>query len=187
MNEEEKLENLFKNLQGSFDMEEPTIGHEQRFLEKLDSVNQTARLHTKKTWWKPLSIAASIVLLCAIGTGLFFNNAPTIEEQVAKISPEASQTEFYFANLINEQVKQLESESTPETQKIIDDSMTQLRKLETNYQVLEQDLLNGGNSKLILSAMITNFQTRIDLLQEVLNQVETIKNLKKYNDENFTI
>ena len=56
-----------------------------------------------------------------------------------------------------------------------------------NYKVLEQDLLNGGNSKLILSAMITNFQTRIDLLQDVLDQVENIKNLKNYNDENYTI
>jgi hypothetical protein len=35
--------------------------------------------------------------------------------------------------------------------------------------------------------MITNFQTRIDLLQDVLDQVENIKNLKNYNDANYTI
>ena len=56
-----------------------------------------------------------------------------------------------------------------------------------DYIKLEGELLNGGNSKLILSAMITNFQIRIDLLNDVLNQIETIKNLKNYNDENFTI
>jgi len=65
--------------------------------------------------------------------------------------------------------------------------MIQLKKLETNYKQLETDLINGGNDKLILSAMITNFQTRIDLLQDVINQIETIKNLKNYNDENLTI
>ncbi|NJB70461.1 putative PurR-regulated permease PerM [Saonia flava] len=183
----ENLETLFKNLEGSFDMEEPKVGHEERFLERLNNNQQTVSLHKRKTWWKPLSIAASIVLLISVGTGLFFKSTPSIDEQVAEISPEASQTEFYFVNLINEQIKQLESESTPETQKIIDDTLFQLKKLETNYEVLEQDLLKGGNSKLILSAMITNFQTRIDLLQEVLNQVERIKNLKNYDDENFTI
>ncbi|PCJ93232.1 MAG: hypothetical protein COA50_14465 [Flavobacteriaceae bacterium] len=187
MKEEENLEKAFKNFQGSFDIEEPAGGHEQRFMEKLNAANQTVSFNTKKSLWKPLSIAASIILICTVSAGLFFNNATTIEARVAEISPEASQTEFYFANLINEQVKQLVSEGTPETQKIIDDTLNQLRKLETNYQVLEQDLLNGGNTKLILSAMINNFQTRIDLLQEVLSQVETIKNLKKYNDENFTI
>ncbi len=70
---------------------------------------------------------------------------------------------------------------------MVDDTIIQLNKLETNYQKLEQDLLNGGNSKIILNAMIINFQTRIDLLKEVLNNVKEIKKLKSYNDENFTI
>ena len=65
--------------------------------------------------------------------------------------------------------------------------MVQLKKLKNNYGLLEKDLINGGNSKLILSAMITNFQTRIDLLQDVLDKIETIKNLKNYDDAKITI
>jgi predicted nucleic acid-binding Zn-ribbon protein len=110
-----------------------------------------------------------------------------MDEQLAKISPEASQTQFYFANLIEEQIKELENESTPETKILVDDTMAQLTKLEINYKKLEQDLINGGNSKLILSAMITNFQTRIDLLQEVMDKIENIKTFKNYDDENITI
>ena len=183
----DNIHQLFDKLQGTFDTEEPAGGHQQRFLEKLQASQGIVSIQKKKnTWWRPLSIAASAVILLAIGLSMF-NTSPTIEQQVAEISPEVSQTQFYFASLIEEQVRQLESESTPETEKIIDDTMVQLKKLDTNYKVLEQDLLNGGNSKLILSAMITNFQTRIDLLQEVLDQVENIKNLKNYNDENYTI
>ena len=73
----------------------------------------------------------------------------------------------------------MQSKSTPETQKLIADTLIQLRTLDTDYKKMEQDLLNGGNSKLILSAMITNFQTRIELLNEVLEQIEEIKNFKK--------
>ncbi|MEL6918578.1 MAG: hypothetical protein AAFO99_12700, partial [Bacteroidota bacterium] len=174
MREKGKLENLFKNLNGSFDIEEPMAGHEQRFLEKLKaSDSKVVHMDRKKSsWWKPLSIAASIAILCTVGIGLF-SSEPSKEEQVAEISPEVSQTQFYFANLIEEQIKVLENESTPETKKIVDDTMVQLKKLETDYSRLEQDLLKGGNSKLILSAMITNFQTRIDLLQDVLDQIDT--------------
>jgi len=86
-----------------------------------------------------------------------------------------------------EQIKELENESTPETKILVDDTMAQLTKLEINYKKLEQDLINGGNSKLILSAMITNFQTRIDLLQEVMDKIENIKTFKNYDDENITI
>lgn len=185
--ENENIEQLFNKLQGTFDIEEPREGHQDRFLEKLQASQGVVSLDTKRrSWWKPLSIAASVVLLVAVGIG-FFNTTPTRDEQVAEIAPEVSQTQFYFASLIEEQVKELEDMGTPETQKIIDDTMVQLKKLEANYSSLEEDLLNGGNSKLILSAMITNFQTRIDLLEDVLNQISTIKNLKNQNDANYTI
>lgn len=184
---EENLEHIFKELQGSFDTEDPAAGHELRFFQKLNRETKVVELRPKKTaWWKPLSIAASIAVLCTLGIGVF-NNSLSIEEQVAEISPEVANTQFYFANLIEEQVKQLESESTPETQKIISDTLKQLKKLENNYQNLENDLIDGGNSKLLLSAMITNFQTRIDLLKDVMNKIESIKILNDYNDENYTI
>lgn len=183
----DNLDNLFDNLRGTFDIEEPQGGHEERFLEKLQGSRGIVSIQKKKnSWWRPLSIAASVAILLAIGFSMF-NTSPTVDQQVAEISPEVAQTQFYFTSLIEEQVKQLESESTPETKKMIDDAMIQLNKLDANYQLLEQDLLSGGNSKLILSAMITNFQTRIDLLQDVLHQVSTIKNLKNYNDANYTI
>ena len=185
--EKDNIDNLFDNLQGTFDMKEPQEGHQDRFLEKLNVSQGIVSIQKKKnSWWRPLSIAASVAILLGVGFSVF-NTSTSIDQQVVEISPEVSQTQFYFASLIDEQVKELENESTPETKKIIDDTMIQLAKLDTNYKTLEQDLLNGGNSKLILSAMITNFQTRIDLLQNVLDQVENIKNLKKYNDENYTI
>ena len=84
-------------------------------------------------------------------------------------------------------LKDLNSEKSPETERIINDTMLQLKKLELNYTEMEQDLINGGNGKLILSAMITNFQTRIELLNEVMTQIENIKTIKNTNDANYTI
>jgi len=185
--EKDDFKEVFKDLKGTFDTEEPRAGHSERFLDKLNNANQVVTLQKKRNnWWRPLSIAASVAVLCLVAIGIY-NSRPTVDQQLASISPEVSNTQVYFASLIEDQVKQLENESSPEAQKIISDTMIQLRKLETNYKQLETDLINGGNDKLILSAMITNFQTRIDLLQDVINQIETIKNLKNYNDENFTI
>lgn len=183
----DNLEQLFERLQGDFDIKEPNNGHQERFLEKLSQTSGVVSLQKKKTsWWKPLSIAASIVLLCVLGLQLF-TTRPSIKEQVVEISPEVSQTEFYFASLVEEQVQLLKDEKSPETAKLVEDTLLQLNKLEINYLTLEQELINGGNSKIILNAMITNFQTRIDLLKEVLTNIENIKNLNAYNDENFTI
>lgn len=185
---EDKLEMLFKELEGKFDSQEPEQGHQARFLQKLEAGRTGSPLKDAKgpRWWRPLAIAASFAFLLLLGIR-FFAPAPTVEERVAQISPEISQTEIYFASLIEEQVSQLENEATPETRQLVSDTMAQLRKLEANYKKLESDLLEGGNSKLILSAMITNFQTRIDLLQDVMQKIDTIKNLNSYEDENYTI
>lgn len=186
--EKDTLEQLFSKLDGTFNQEEPNQGHQKRFLDKLNASNKVSEITLKhKTYWLTyISIAAAIALLMTLG--FFQLNVPkTLDEQVAQISPEASKTQFYFANLIEEQVRALHSEESPETKKIIEDTMSQLKKLELNYSKMEQDLVRGGNTKLILSAMITNFQTRIDLLNEVMIQIETIKNIKYTNNENYTI
>jgi hypothetical protein len=182
------IDELFNRLQGKFDTNEPEQGHHHRFLDKLNaSKGVTVIAHQKKIHWlKSVSIAAALALLVSVGFFQLDPN-PTIDEQVAKISPEASNTQFYFASLIAEQIKELNSEKSPVTERIIDDTMLQLKKLELDYANMEQDLLNGGNSKLILSAMITNFQTRIDLLNEVMVQIENIKTIKTTNDANYTI
>ncbi len=180
--ENETIENLFDTLQESFDTEAPKAGHELRFLEKLNASKDLASQEKKrKLWWKPLAIAASIALLCAAAVGLY-ESQPTLDQKVAEISPEISRSQFYFAGLIDEQIKALENESSPQTRQIIDDTMLQLKKLETDYSRLEQDLIKGGDSKLILSAMITNFRIRIDLLQDVLDKIESLKNLKTHDD-----
>ncbi len=184
---EDKLNQLFNRLQGQFDLEEPQSGHQDRFLEKLDQAHGTVSINRKKNnWWKPLSIAASIAIIGILAFQAF-GTGQSLEQKVVQISPEVSQTEFYFANLIEEQVTLLKNEKSPETAKLVDDTLLQLKKLEKDYKSLEQDLINGGDSKIILNAMIFNFQTRIDLLKDVLSQVENIKNLKSYNDENITI
>lgn len=186
--EKDTIDQLFETLKGQFDVEVPKTGHQQRFLNKLNTVNKVATLNTKKksNWWQTLSIAATIAMLFSIG---FYQlgTSESVEEQVAEISPEASKTQFYFANLIEQQVNELQLEKSPETEKIISDTMIQLQKLEKDYTKMEKDLLSGGNSKMILSAMINNFQTRIDLLNEVMVQIETIKNFKNTDNANYTI
>ncbi|MGB6153928.1 MAG: hypothetical protein WBG48_18230, partial [Pricia sp.] len=106
--EKDNLDKLFEDLRGTFDVEAPAVGHEQRFLEKLEALKAgatgTSRASgasgvsgaskLKTTWWKPLAVAASIALLCTLGYGLY-QSPPTIEEQVAEISPEVSRTQYY--------------------------------------------------------------------------------------------
>ncbi len=178
---EDNIDELFEKARPYFDLEKPRAGHKARFIEKLNSTAVEPKRGV--SWWKPLSIAASILLVMGFFLGQNLWNE-TEKERIAKISPEISNSEFYFANIIEQQVQQLEGEKSPETKKIIEDALGQLALLESDYKKLEQDLLKGGNNNIILRSMIQNFQTRIDLMQDVLAQIEIIKNIKNQQNEN---
>ncbi len=63
----DNIDTLFENLKNDFDIENPNLNHQQRFLDKLKNQNKVAdSTITKRSYWKPLlRIAASVVLLVA--------------------------------------------------------------------------------------------------------------------------
>lgn len=186
MNQNDSIEELFGKLEGSFDVASPPEGHRERFRERLESSAGPSTGPKQGTWWRSLSIAASIALLLSASVFLF-QQEPSMEARVAEISPEVSETSQYFAGLVTRQIQELQKMGSPETEPMIADALNQLQTLEKDYRKLEEDLVAGGNSKFILSAMIQNFQTRIDLLQEVMVRVEEIKQFKNQTHESNTI
>jgi hypothetical protein len=95
------------------------------------------------------------------------------------------QTQSFFTSAINQELETIQSLQTPETKRLVDDAITQLTILETEYQSLKIDLKKSGQDKRVIYAMITNFQSRIDLLKEVASQIDELKNLKYNSNENL--
>lgn len=182
MNKQDSIEKLFSDLQGQFDTEMPMPGHEDRFLARLQKEQPATGAPVKKINWSFLAIAASLALIVSVGLGIFFNQTPadTTDQEFKK-------TEYYFASVLKTEVEKLKAEKDPVTQKLVDDTLLQLNKLESDYSNLEEALQKPGDQKMIIHAMITNFQTRINLLQDVLTQIEEIKNLKNNSNENHVI
>lgn len=185
MKTKDHIETLFKNLENTFDLEEPNLGHEDRFLDLLKQQNSalTAHKSKKKDYWKPFIAVAASILLC-FGLVTIMQYGENTPKDLASISPELSQTQSFFATAIAQELEVLEAERTPETEQMIDDALNALKLLETEYSILKLDLNESGNDKRVIYAMITNFQNRIDLLKNVLKHIEDVKNLKLHQNEN---
>jgi hypothetical protein len=180
------LNSIFENLKADFDVEEPNAGHENRFLTKLRNQNrEVIELSKPKTnFWKPfLSIAASIVLIVTVFISITNSNKP---HDLASISPEMAETQNFFTNAISAELEKLNRELTPEFQDLVVDALFQIELLEQNYIKLKEDLTVSGNDKRVINAMISNFQDRIDILNNVLNQIEELKSSKTETYENST-
>ena len=177
------IDELFDNLNGEFDVNEPNQGHELRFLDKLKANDVVANDSKKSSGfsWKPfLAIAASVVICLSLF--ITTQNEPEVLD-LASVSPELSETQDFFTATIENELKRLNKERSPLTEQIITDALEQVQLLETDYQHLKIDLTESGSDQRVIYAMITNFQNRIDILNIVLEEIETIKELKINTDE----
>ena len=181
--EKDNLDSLFDDLKNQFDIETPQNNHEQRFLDKLKS-NDIASTEVKKISrfnWKPfLAIAASIIICLGLFTTL--QNEPE-DLDLASVSPEMSETQDFFTATSENELKKLNKERSPLTEQIITDALIQIQLLEKDYKKLKTDLTESGKNQRVIYAMISNFQNRIDILNTVLEQIETIKELKTNTNE----
>lgn len=177
----DNLENIFKNLENQFDLEEPNIGHFDRFEAKLNTPKQKRSKNLFKII-SSIAVAASVVLFVGIWIG---NQNANKGMQLANVSTEMKETQSYFVSVINKELSTIEKERNADTDKIITDGLNQLKKLEKQYKALTLELKESTEDKRIIYAMISNFQQRIDVLQSLLIQIENVKQLKTNNNENF--
>jgi len=177
----DNLDNIFKNLEGEFDIEEPTIGHFNRFEAKLNQT-KTSKPKNNFKFYSFISVAASIVLIFGIWLGASFSNKGM---ELANVSTEMAETQSYFVSTIQKELSLIEDQRNSTTEQLINDALDQLKTLEKQYNLLTLELKESTEDKRIIYAMISNFQQRIDILQSVLNQIEEVKQLKTQENENY--
>jgi len=172
------IQQLFNNLKPKLDSKEPALGHLKRFEAKLLKQKKTQK--TKSVLWKYFAVAASFALLIIFEMR---QNKPVNGLELATVSEKMAETQDYFTLAIKERIENIDKEKNKDTQKIIDDALLELQKIEQNYQQLKIDLQENSNENNIIYAMIENFQQRIIVLENVLKQIKNIKKLKKQYNE----
>ena len=176
----DNLENIFKKLENNFDINEPTIGHFNRFEAKLNA--------SKKRGFKLyelvgiISVAASILLFFGIWFGSSFNASGL---RLSSVSPKMNETENYFITTIKNEIQLIEKEKNSSNQRLINDAFNQLKKLENQYKLIAIDLKENKSDPRIIHAMIANYQQRITVLQSLIQQINDIKQLKTQTHEKY--
>lgn len=183
MKEKQNIEAFFRTHQSAFDVEELPDGHEARFLSRLEKGQTQAvgSAFVKKPFFFWASIAASVAILFGV---FFAYQMGKTSTQLANVSSEMAKTQHFFVRTIQAQLRQVEKVKVPQAKVVVEDAMTQLKILETDYTRLTKDLRQSGENQKVIRAMIANFQKRVALLEQVLKQIEQ---LKKRTHEKATI
>lgn len=170
----DRMEKMFENFENQWDIHELSSDHSERFLVKQKSKNQP------KTVWYPLSIAASILLLF----GLFFIvNQSEPNHDFALASAETQKTDSIFSAMVRDELIQINKKKSPLNEKIVNDALQQMQLLDADYEKIKKELIENGENKQIIYAMIHNFKTRIEFLENVLVQLNNAEKLNTTTHE----
>lgn len=174
--------------QQDFDTTPLPNGHREAFLEKLEELcdeetkviplpidkdgdkDNTFSLSKILKW----SAAATLAVLLGIA-GLKMTSTDTT---VTEVSPEIAQTQTFFSSTIKNELEQLNTLRTAENAVIIEEALAAIEKLELQYEDIKQDYRINKDSKVVIAAMIENFQNRIQVLEIAREQIKQLEELK---------
>lgn len=167
------MEDFFKEKREEFDFSEPNIGHFERFQAKLEGKGPEKK-ETKGPSWYVLAVAASLLLF--FGYWMGNSNVPKGIE-LADVSPKMEETQNFYVSTIENEITEIKTKRTTSNQKIIDDAFQQLEILEADYRKLTFELKESNADKRVIYAMITNFQNRLYVLQNLMEQLEEFEKM----------
>jgi hypothetical protein len=179
----ENLENKIMKNRAAFDNAEPADGHYDRFIQKLGHISQ-ARKHSIPYYMK----VAAVLLLVSVSSIVTYEMViqPRFEKNTysfGKLSPEYREVEDYFIRTINVKYNNLQNLDLKD--KIQKEMMlSELKEMDKIYQNLSKELENDPNNERLINAMIQHYQLKLDILNDLTNQLEIIKKSISNNNQN---
>lgn len=182
-----------KNLEALND-NEPMDGHFERFEAKLKAQHKKPKISLNVV----LKIAAAVVFVFLAtnqafiyfspnSQGLILNANKPSEVTLASISTEYKEVEFYYTTSIKTGLNQwdeLNSEGyiSDEEQTMM---QTELEEFEKLYKSLQDDLAANPNDERVINAMLEFYQTKLSLINMIVNKLEEVKQQKNNHYENI--
>jgi len=171
-----KIDEIFKKERGAFDDREPSEGHFERFSFKL-----ATRLHAggiKRSIVPYLLRAAVVTLLVTLSSLWTYDHIirPDLKKTMtlSEVSPEYKEVENYYVQQVSfmeNEFTNLDFANNPEQKEIM---ISELQSMDSVYVELQKELRTNPNDQRIVNAMIKHYQTKIEVMSYILEQLKQI-------------
>ena len=163
MNPHNDLDALFLNPERRWNQTEPPAGHELRFSKRLRSPKK------RRIPGQTIGVAAAMLVLftlVALGHYRFEHRADE------RLSAELRQTDSIFTAALQYELSRVKSKNTPENAPLIAQALFELQEMDREYDSIKAQLAAKGESKTLISALVSNLKRQIAFLENVLREIE---------------
>ena len=179
------IEDIIRSNKDFFEDAEPSEGHLERFNRKLEKRFQT---NTIKRSIVPYLLKAAVVTLLITLSSLWtwdhFIRTGSSRMTLGQVSPQYKEVENYYVhqvNMMEGEIVNVDLKNNPEQKAIL---LKEMKSMDSTYVSLQKELKANPNDERIINAMIEHYQTKLEVMTYIVNQLKTIRNDNQNKKEN---
>ncbi len=179
----DRLEDFVKQQREQFDLHEP----DPSIWLKINPANVPVVKERRSMRW--LRVAAAVAMIFGGSTaGLYFLTGEKAEtDQLSnELYLEIQETEQYYSQMVTQRYDELKPflMENPGAQRMLADDMEELDEV---YLELKEDLKDNVSNPEVIEAMILNYRVKLEILEDLLNQLNEKENQDYENDESYSL
>jgi hypothetical protein len=179
------IEDIIRRNKDFFEDAEPSEGHLERFNVKLERRFQTAPV---KRSIVPYLLRAAVVTLLITLSSLWtwdhFIRPGSSRMTLGQVSPQYKEVESYYVhqvNLMEGEIVNVDLKNNPEQKTLL---LKEMESMDSTYVSLQKELKANPNDERIINAMIEHYQTKLEVMSYIVNQLKNIRNENQNKKEN---
>ncbi len=184
------IDEIIRSNKDYFEDGEPSEGHFERFNRKLEMRFRTGSV---KRSIVPYLLRAAVVTLLVTLSSLWtwdhFIRPSSGRMALGDVSPQYREVENYYLHQVNMMESEISTGSftvNPEQQDIL---KREMKSMDSVYVQLQKELKANPDDERIINAMIEHYQTKLEVMTYIVNQLKEIRNenQKPKEDEKVSI
>ena len=174
----DNLEKFIMENRQDFDSEVPSLEVWSKIDRQLDKQHRVVKMNRTRRLLSVAAVAAMVFLASVIGFKMGVSSSDA--RSLSDISPEHAEMERFFKDQVREKMAQLASYQQDGFVR------ADIQELDAIYEDLKKELDKSParNEDQVVQAMINNYQTKIDNLEQVLDRVKTTGQTNLKTEEN---
>jgi len=180
------IEETVRRNRDLFEAGEPSEGHFERFSRKLEM--RFGAVTPVKRSIVPYLLKAAVVTLLVTLSSLWtwdhFIRPESKRMALGDVSPEYREVENYYIHQVNMMENQISSVEFISDKEHKDALMNEIESMDSVYVQLQKELKANPNDERIINAMIEHYQTKLEVMTFIINQLKAIRNENTNTTEN---
>lgn len=179
------IEDIIRGNKDHFEGAEPSDGHFERFSMKLEIRNQkNAPKRSIVPYLLRAAVVTLLVTLSSLWTWDHFIRPGSSRMTLGQVSPQYKEVESYYihqVNMMEGEIVNLDFNNNQEQKSML---VHEMKSMDSVYVSLQKELKANPNDERIINAMIEHYQTKIEVMTYIVNQLRTIRNGNENKTEN---